>query len=1314
MRSIRVWLVAAALVGCVSSVHALDTDGAEAVVAQPAVSFLNAADGLPSESVEAIVQDRYGYLWIGTRGGLVRHEGQRLRVFRHDPEQPDSLPGNNIMSLLAADDGSLWAGISDQGLVRIDDLEVTRHWATSAAGGPLEGRYIWSIAQGCDGAIWLAFARGGVARVDPGSGAVESFPAGRAGIPDDEFNLEIRVGPGCGLWLLTVGSLYRAEPDSAMRFEPVTAADGSPVPPRPALAFDWLGDSGLVTAGIHGVHRFERGPQGWMPTAWAETRKTVTALAVAEDGSQWLAEADRISRWAPDAPAPDVVLHARSESVRGDFIRGLMVPALRVDSEGGVWIGTNGRGIARLSPGWRGFRNLPLGTGEDRLLHLSAIEPDGAGGLWLLDPKRGLRRLAEDGSLGQLHARNDLTDEGDLRDVVVGPDGLRVLTDYELLRYEPDLGRVERQQIVPPPQRSAMFRFIRPAGEGQYWLGTQDELLRIDADGRVRQRWAVGSGRRSDGIDGIVEARALESRLLDVQRGPDGRWWWLGTRTIARLAASGDFEFIQVRDRASNHSWLFHAGELWLASDSELQRFVLRGEAPEVGQRFVAGNGLPPGRIQRLLPGDESIWLLITTGLARLDPHAGAFRVFSEREGLPAMRFVSDAAAPLAGGRFAAASQDGVLIVDPSRIDRALRPPPVHLTTVRAGDRRWQLRPEQPHRIELDWTETSIEFGFATLSFLNPARNRVRMRLHGWDPEWSEVEATDRRYYGNLAPGRYRFEIQAANAAGLWNGTGDAVDVVIAPPPWRSRMAWLGYAVAALGLFAIGLAGVRRRRERLQLRERSRNQRELVDAQRRALGRLTRSLEPRALGEAVVDLVAQLTRARWVELRFRHPTLAGLPPVVHGMPDAGPARVALLCGDAGELAELRLVEPDPPMPPNVRARLGLLRATAGQLLEHSMLLVQGRQLAEEAADASAAKSEFIATVSHEIRTPLHALGGMLSLLRETDLAPEQAEIVQTLTRSTDQLRQLLDDSLDLSRIEAGALSPEQVPFELVPMLERVVDLHAPNAHSKGVALRLRLHPELPAAGVGDEGRMAQVLGNLLSNAIKFTDSGGIDLEARRGRDGWLVCSVSDTGPGIPLEERDRLFRPFEQLESALTRRVGGAGLGLAICRRLVAVTGGELRVETRRFGGTRFIVEWPVLPPRAEPRTGIAALAGLRVAADLPAPELRVLGWLARCWGFCLVDLPDSPPDWRCIDVLIHGPAGVADPAPIAAARRAGCARLCLSAEPEAEEAWLRAPLNESRLIGALLALRFRRSGVRLPDAPCRPAPAHAPDRRPA
>ncbi|MBY6205887.1 hybrid sensor histidine kinase/response regulator [Halomonas denitrificans] len=1285
MRIIRVCLAAAALVPCAA---AADTTPDEAI-ARPAVSFLNAADGLPSEAVETIVQDRLGYLWIGTRGGLVRHDGHRLTVLRHDPDRADSLPGNNVMSMLAARDGSVWAGISDQGLVRLRGRSVERHWPSAEAGGELPGRFIWSIAEGCDGWIWLAFARGGLARVHSARNSIETWPAGDPAVPDDGFNLELRIGPDCHPWLMTLTTLYRSKSADAPDFHPVRQPDGEAI--EGGIVFEFVDSDALVVAGQGGTRRFRRHADRWRLEASAPVDGTVTALAVAPDRSLWLAEPGRVARWEAGAAGPEVVIRTDSSAAGEPRLAGLLIASIGVDAEGGVWIGTSGRGLARLSPAWRGFRHIPYG-GPLALSRIERMAADPAGGAWLLDSQRGLQHLDPDGRIGELHAAARLGRAHDLRDVVASADGLRLLTDRRMIHYRPDRGErtvhYEADGDVP-----AILRFLEAGDDDRFWLGSERELIEIDAGGDVIRRWSQAE----------LEGTGLsESALLDVERGPDARWWLLGRRTIARQDRSGNFRIIHRAERALNDSWLFDGHDLWVAGDSLLQRFSIDGAGLRLEDRFVAGNGLPPGRIQRMFAYKGSIWLLMTTGLSRLEPESGRFRVFSAHEGLPTVRFQASGALATDDG-FLAATTDGVLRVVPDLIDGSVRPPPVHLTSVRAGDRRWTLPSGPRQELELAWYENSIEFEFVALSFLNPHRNRFRVRLSGWEDDWYEDTGMSRRYFGNLSPGRYRFEVQAANAAGRWNRVGDAVDLRIAPPPWRAAPALAAYLM--VGLVAVGGSGMawRRRQLRSVQRRRARDQRELVDAQRKVLARLTRSLEPEALRQAIVQVVQALTHADRVEFRFLHP---GFPRAsgVAGSTESdratdgpvasspGGRHVFELRGERGALAEIAIEGDDRLRRPEIRSRLALLRATSAQLLDQSLSLVDGRRLAEAAENASAAKSDFVATVSHEIRTPLHALSGMLAMLRETRLDGEQADIVETLARSTWQLRGLLDEVLDLSRIEAREIRIEPRPFELVPMLERIVDLHAANAHRKGLALRLRIHPDLPNVAMADALRLGQILGNLLSNAVKFTVEGAVELEARAAG-GALVCSVTDTGPGIPSSARARMFEPFEQASPSMTRRAGGVGLGLAICRRLAAAMGGRIEVGPRRLGGSRFVVEIPdvlVLTPGATPTptpVGGELLRGCRVAVDVEPTDRRALLWLARRWQLQLVRPPSDGRDWAGITALIHDPGRCAD-AKLEQAREAGCRCLCLCLSPEPPRCgsgWLRAPLNESRSVGALI-----------------------------
>nr|WP_230404705.1 ATP-binding protein [Nitratidesulfovibrio sp. HK-II] len=255
---------------------------------------------------------------------------------------------------------------------------------------------------------------------------------------------------------------------------------------------------------------------------------------------------------------------------------------------------------------------------------------------------------------------------------------------------------------------------------------------------------------------------------------------------------------------------------------------------------------------------------------------------------------------------------------------------------------------------------------------------------------------------------------------------------------------------------------------------------------------------------------------------------------------------------------------------------------------------QAALLREKAAaeTANLAKSEFLANMSHEIRTPLNGALGMLQLLQTTALDDEQQDYLTSAITSARRLTQLLSDVLDLSRVEAGRLALRSAPFELEGVAASIRDIFLLPAREKSLELDIRLDPRLPARLVGDEARLRQIAFNLVGNAIKFTDTGSVTVEltplglpAANGPGGaqdvprparlHLLLEVRDTGIGIPESHQERIFEPFSQLDGSHVRRHGGAGLGLSIVRRLVALLGGELSLESVEGAGTTVFVSLP-------------------------------------------------------------------------------------------------------------------------------------------
>jgi signal transduction histidine kinase/CheY-like chemotaxis protein len=239
------------------------------------------------------------------------------------------------------------------------------------------------------------------------------------------------------------------------------------------------------------------------------------------------------------------------------------------------------------------------------------------------------------------------------------------------------------------------------------------------------------------------------------------------------------------------------------------------------------------------------------------------------------------------------------------------------------------------------------------------------------------------------------------------------------------------------------------------------------------------------------------------------------------------------------------------------------------------LSIENAEAAERAEAGARAKSIFLATMSHEIRTPLNGIIGMVDIMRDSAMTPAQRERLGVIGDCSDTLLALIDDILDYSKLESGAVDFEIKSFDLAEVCSTVANVMGRRAEDKGIVLHVQ-HP--PAMITTDPTRLRQLLFNLVGNAVKFTDTGWVRLVCSIEAGNRLRVEVEDTGIGIPEEARERLFQDFSQLDVTINRRFGGTGLGLAICRRLIGSLGGEIGVSSREERGTRFWFTLPVGP----------------------------------------------------------------------------------------------------------------------------------------
>jgi signal transduction histidine kinase/ActR/RegA family two-component response regulator len=300
------------------------------------------------------------------------------------------------------------------------------------------------------------------------------------------------------------------------------------------------------------------------------------------------------------------------------------------------------------------------------------------------------------------------------------------------------------------------------------------------------------------------------------------------------------------------------------------------------------------------------------------------------------------------------------------------------------------------------------------------------------------------------------------------------------------------------------------------------------------------------------------------------------------------------------------------------ARLELTVLERTRALEEALAAMQ---------DALRAKGEFLAVVSHEIRTPMNGMLGMAQLLQMTELSEEQRRYVDTIQTSGETLLAIINDILDMSKLDSGKVRLDARPVQPRVIAREVADLLGAQAQTKGLYLDTEIAGDVPVWISGDGTRLKQIITNLVGNALKFTHHGGVRVAMKMVQDGKVLeCQVQDTGIGIPPDKVHRLFERFSQVDSSINRRYGGTGLGLVICKHLVEAMGGVIGAQSRQHQGSIFTFRIPVTPaqapaaavPAADPP---AASCGARIllVEDNAVNQMLAMGMLQKLG--CVADL---------------------------------------------------------------------------------------------
>lgn len=1075
----------------------------------PKIVRFGAEHGL-SKYMSDLAIDRQGYVWAATSDGLARYDGTGFRHWRHQPGQTDSLPVNNVLSVAVDVENHVWAATSES--LSILDRDRRRFRNLKFYGEASRCSNSVAVIAAAEGAgVWVGTYDGHLCSVTP-DGKVQHVAIKTQGLSKPSAIIpivllaitprEVLIGTDRGLFKLkdeVFSDIGGSIIGDALIFS-IYKSDNGEV---------WVStDRGLFNISKHGV----------VVEARHERKKPIINSTIVDDGSSgyWFGSSEGLFHSSSvffdgltkikskkygekqRKSDEDSKSHELSQ-VEGDALLD-GVYAMKTDLEGGLWVLGNSSGLVYVPSSKSRFSSIRNTDSQGSKTNSIVSIAKGLRGEALLLTKSALY-VFDENSLNIFNANHHFDGLrnfgavrlcGDSRIWVADRNGMKGFDEIKNKAFDIVFSKGGGSQTVPQDIFcSADGIWLSFYGGGLDLYSHQGMLIRSlppeSTVGRVRP----GS--------------------VDLVMGPDGQPWLTDDYGLRRWD-NERFVKVPIPGESPITAFTFESSRssakhtiVWVARFGMLERYAWDGSRLRLQKKVGLADGLPMSDIHGLLmtPGGK-IWMSTVKGLVLYDQVRRRIRTFGMRDGLQGNDFIYGPPIMLSPNRAIALSTEGVAIFDPELSLPEPKPSllAIESLTLRRDRGEVALDPNEP--VVMLAGDRDLRIVPRLLSFTDPQSHRYRSRLHGEDPDWVVQNGPGERVFSTLSQGRYSFEIQAANADGVWSAP-LSLQIEVQPPWWRSAWAVVAYTL---------------------------------------------------LASALLWWLSYLDQLR---LKRRH--------TYH-------------------------------------------------------LARQKRELAEQASEA---KSRFLADLGHELRTPMTGVLGMSELLLDGELQPRQHGQAQSIRRAGEHLLRLIDDALDLAKIEAGRLELQTVEFALSALLDEVAALMSPLAVRKGLRFAVMRGPDVHEAWLGDPLRLKQILLNLLGNAVKFTERGevGLQIEEILPSDADQPCEeatsehaglrliVRDTGLGMDDEQVQRLFRRFEQAEGARTAaRYGGTGLGLAICRELALAMGGTIDVRSAPGRGTEFAVSLPLkkadtLAPHAS--DGAATLAAPPPPSPLAATDWRVI-----------------------------------------------------------------------------------------------------------